>query len=148
MLRMPNPHCTHVSSCPQGRLLQYLRSRVPHAVRSTPVPKKSIHIWHTRCRETHQRCTSVPACLSTQVFDTADCEPKSRKAAAQSIRTGTACQLTMSRTLACMLTTADDISAHWNTRLFHWNTRANPSVPDQIVTQRPETHNAHIFSVI
>ena len=38
--------------------------------------------------------------------------------------------------------------AHWNTRLFHWNTRANPSVPDQIVAQRPETHNAHIFSVI
>jgi hypothetical protein len=38
--------------------------------------------------------------------------------------------------------------AHWNTRLFHWNTRANPSVPDQIVAQRPETHNAHTFSVI
>ena len=38
--------------------------------------------------------------------------------------------------------------AHWNTRLFHGNTRANPSVPDQIVAQRPETHNAHIFSVI
>ena len=37
---------------------------------------------------------------------------------------------------------------HWNTRLFHWNTRAGPSVPDQIVTQRPESHNAHIFSVI
>ena len=36
----------------------------------------------------------------------------------------------------------------WNTRLFHWNTRATPSVPDQMCTQRPETHNAHIFSVI
>ena len=31
---------------------------------------------------------------------------------------------------------------------LEWNTRAGPSVPDQIVTQRPETHNAHIFSVI
>ena len=39
-----------------------------------------------------------------------------------------------------MLTTADEILAHWHTRLFHWNTRANPSVPDQIVTQRAETH--------
>ena len=68
MLRMPNPHCTHVSSCPQGRPLQYLRSRVPHAVRSTPVPKKSIHIWHTRCRETHQRCTSVPTYFPTHVL--------------------------------------------------------------------------------
>ena len=36
----------------------------------------------------------------------------------------------------------------WNTRLFQWNTCANPSVPDQSVTQRPESHNAHVFSVI
>jgi len=50
--------------------------------------------------------------------------------------------------LAGMLTAADDLLAHWNTRLFHWNTCANPSFPDQIVAQRPETHNAHIFSVI
>ena len=98
--------------------------------------------------ELHQQSASVPACLSTQVFDTADCEPKNRKAAAQSIRTGTACRLTMSRTLVCMLTTADDSSAHWNTRLFQWNTRANLSVPDHIVTQRPASHNAHIVSVI
>ena len=41
-----------------------------------------------------------------------------------------------------------EILARWNTRLFHWNTCANPSVPDQIVTQRPESHNANIFSVI
>eukprot|EP01046_Picozoa_sp_COSAG06_P035145 COSAG06_NODE_3745_length_4949_cov_10.597938_2_plen_112_part_00 len=31
-----------------------------------------------------------------------------------------------------MLTIADEILAHWNTRLFHWNTCANPSVPDQM----------------
>ena len=66
----------------------------------------------------------------------------------QSIRTGPPGRLTSSRTLAGMLTDTDDISAHWNTRLFHWNTRASPSVPDQIVTQRPESHNAHTFSVI
>ena len=72
----------------------------------------------------------------------------SRNTAVQSIRTGTPGRLTSTRTLAGMLTDTDDISAHWNTRLFHWNTRANPSVPDQICTQRPESHNAHIFSVI
>ena len=52
------------------------------------------------------------------------------------------------RMLAGMLTAADDLLAHWNTRLFHWNTCANPSVPDQMCTQRPDSHNAHIFSVI
>eukprot|EP01043_Picozoa_sp_COSAG02_P078063 COSAG02_NODE_17394_length_1007_cov_1.250000_1_plen_201_part_00 len=85
----------------------------------------------------------------------------SRNAATQSVRTGTACRLHWLGTLTCMVTTADEILAHWNTdlhhpsfperwntRLFHWNTRASPSVPDQIVAQRPETHNAHIFSVI
>ena len=98
-----------------------------------------------------KRTSDVPAC---QHVCQRKCWPQpvlsrdSRNEATQSIRTGTACRLTMSRTLACMLTTADDSSAHWNTRLFQWNTRANPSVPDQIVTQRPETHNAHLFSVI
>ena len=53
-----------------------------------------------------------------------------------------------SRILTSMSTAADDISARWNTRLFHWNTCANPSVPDQMCTQRPESHNAHIFNVI
>eukprot|EP01043_Picozoa_sp_COSAG02_P004994 COSAG02_NODE_133_length_34692_cov_83.845229_7_plen_258_part_00 len=72
----------------------------------------------------------------------------SRYVATQSLRTSTACRLTMSRSLAAMLTAADEISARWNTRLFQWNTCANPSVPDQICTQRPESHNAHTFSVI
>ena len=62
MLRTLNPHGTYVSSCPQCRLSQYLRSQVQfqHALRS--------------CRESHQRCTSMPPCFPTRVLVTAGCE--------------------------------------------------------------------------
>ena len=98
-----------------------------------------------------KRTSDVPACHHVSQR-TCWSQPAlswdSRNAATQSVRTGTACRLPWSRTLTGMSTTADELLAHWNTRLFHWNTCANPSVPDQMCTQRPESHNAHIFSVI
>ena len=98
-----------------------------------------------------KRTSDVPACHHVSqraCWSQPAVSWDSRNAATQSVRTGTACRLPWSRTLKGMSTTADELLAHWNTRLFQWNTRASPSVPDQIVTQRPETHNAHTFSVI
>ena len=117
-------------------------------------PKQNLRnrwVTHICTLAVEKHTSDVPAC---QRISQRTCWPQpvvswdSRNAATQSVRTGTACRLPWSRTLKGMSTTADELLAHWNTRLFQWNTRASPSVPDQIVTQRPESHNAHIFSLI
>ena len=111
-------------------LSRHHRYGSPYVIRQLVVSQKQQEC--SRTIDTHQHCMSIAVVY--QVTNT----PRHVKS----------CWNVRQRMLVGMLTVADDISAHWNTRLFHWNTRANPSVPDQMCTQRPETHNAHIFSVI
>ena len=127
----------------------HLRSQVPHAVRSSPVTRRTSTSIHTCCRETHEQCTSVPSCFSTHVLATAGCQPGQQEISSViethrhcmsiALRSDQARGCSISRWVdqsAPIEVLADEVVAehsplhrhmtlaHWHTEVCHWHTCA------------------------